>query len=607
MALTVADIERWNAGDVREVFHAATGRAQAAFDAADGLASLPAFASWGGEAAEAAKEAIGQTRRDLDAHGNEALVVANAARSAADNIERIKSELATLKADAEALDMEIDPVSNTVVAGPRFRGNAMALLLKQEQLQARLDTIVAEANLVDAALANAINMADGTTPIPPSLHANDPEVQQALSKPLPEDPKEFADLWDTLSKADKDLLYSRDHNIGNHPGTPAGDAEHPGSDYYNQLHLPGLLAEARAAQTQAEALRAQHPDWAGGQHLPNPRDARARNTYRAWKARYDEALTAAKYLPDLEKVDEAVTGHPDRTLMLLDTESGRQARAAIAVGDPDTATHVAVTTPGLNTTVREAIGGMADEATNVQQEAVHQLDLAGRGNEPVAAIAWIGYDPPQVAGTHELGAALSGGYEVSHDDVAQAGAHDLARFYDGITAAHHGPLDLTAIGHSYGSLTTGLALQEPGDHGVDNALFYGSPGIEATTPQQLGLQPGRVFTMETPDDPIQWVYDGPPIAHAAAPLLPPPLNNLAESALQTADLTGAGHFGPNPAANPNFTHLETGTVTLPDGHTLQGASGHSQYPRWDTANNQLYTTGYNIAAVIAGTTPIPQK
>src|SRR4051812_6107350 len=121
MTLTVLDIERWNAGDVREVFHAAISRAQAAQDAANGLATLPAFETWGGEAAEAAKDAIGQTRRDLDAHGNEAMAVANAARHAADEIERIKSELATLKADAESLGMEIDPVAGTVVPGPSVR------------------------------------------------------------------------------------------------------------------------------------------------------------------------------------------------------------------------------------------------------------------------------------------------------------------------------------------------------------------------------------------------------------------------------------------------------------------------------------------------------
>jgi hypothetical protein len=165
VTLTVADIERWDAGDVREVFHAASSRAQANFDASNGLATLQAFQSWGGEAAEAAKQAIGQTREDLDANGNEALTVAVAARSAADNIERIKSELATLKADAEALGMEIDPTSDTVVPGPKVR-NPIEAELKQAQLQPRLDKIVTEANVVDMALANAINMAGGKTPIP---------------------------------------------------------------------------------------------------------------------------------------------------------------------------------------------------------------------------------------------------------------------------------------------------------------------------------------------------------------------------------------------------------------------------------------------------------
>ena len=110
--------------------------------------------------------------------------------------------------------------------------------------------------------------------------------------------------------------------------------------------------------------------------------------------------------------------------------------------------------------------------------------------------------------------------------------------------------------------------------------------------------------METPDDPIQMVYDAAPLAHAAAAALPPPFNALALGAL---DASGAGQFGPNPATNPNFTHLATGEVTTPDGRTLSAASGHSDYPRWDSAHSQLYTSGYNIAAVIAGTTPIPQK
>jgi hypothetical protein len=118
--------------------------------------------------------------------------------------------------------------------------------------------------------------------------------------------------------------------------------------------------------------------------------------------------------------------------------------------------------------------------------------------------------------------------------------------------------------------------------------------------------------METPDDPIQGVYDGPPIAHALAPALPPPFNILAEGALAGADASGAGQFGPNPATNPNFTHLATAPSVVPDGHggtlNLEGAHGHSDYPRFPDGGG-LRTTNYNIAAVLAGLgdQAVPQK
>ncbi|WP_233716860.1 alpha/beta hydrolase [Mycolicibacterium vinylchloridicum] len=602
MTLTVLDIERWNAGDVREVFHAAISRAQAAKDAADGLATLPAFATWGGEAAEAAKDAIGQTRKDLDAHGNEAQAVANAARHAADEIERIKAELATLKADAQSLGMEIDPVAGTVVPGPSVR-NPMEAELKEMQLQPRLDKIVADANLVDVALANAINMAGGKTPIPST--GPHPQIPD---RPPPDDPTQFADYWRSLSKEQKDYLYSQDHNIGNHPGMPAGDDQHPAADYYNKLNLADQLATSQAAASEADALRAQHPDWAAGQNIPAPNKPGAifdnRLKYEAWQRQLNDALGRAKYLPDLRAVDKAINDGPDRKLMLLDTTSGDQARAAIAIGNPDTADHVSVTTPGLNTTVHGAIDGMTNEARQLRQEALRQLqNVPGHEGDTVSTIAWIGYDAPQVPGFDDLKGSAEGGWEVSHDTVARAGAADLSKFYDGITAAHEGgPVHLTAVGHSYGSLTTGLALQEPGSHGVSDAIFYGSPGIEATTPSELGLQPGHVFTMETPDDPIQKVYDLPPWAHVAVETLPPPLRGFGESIMRTLDASGAGQFGPNPATNPNFVHLETGATTVPDGSgtmNLGAAHGHSDYPRFGDDGTPR-TTNYNIAAVIAG-------
>lgn len=166
MTLTVAEIERWDPEAIREVFHAATARGNIAVGASTGLAALPVFQTWGGEAAESAKESIGQTRRDLDAHGQEAFAVASAANAAADGVERVRSDLSKLKVDAHSLGMEIDPATNAVVPAPGSRMAPQEVLLKEMQLQPRLDTIIADANLVDANLARAIDMADGSVPIP---------------------------------------------------------------------------------------------------------------------------------------------------------------------------------------------------------------------------------------------------------------------------------------------------------------------------------------------------------------------------------------------------------------------------------------------------------
>jgi hypothetical protein len=535
MTLSVDDIEVWDADDVREVARAARTRAEAAFDAADGLSALPVLGSWEGEAARVAREALQRTCRDLRSQGDQALAVAGGARRAADSIDGIQSDLAGLRAEVAALGLEIDPSANRIIPAPGrspFVGDVV-------ELQSRLDSIVEQANSVDAALAAAIHLADGSFTLTPT-HGPDPGVLDALAGRLPDEPKAFHDMWRKLSVAERDSLYSRDHAIGNHPGMPTGDELQPGSDHYNRLHLADELAAARAS------------------HAGN--------------------------LPDLEAVTASLDGaredRADARLMLLDLTSGERVHAAIAIGDPDTATHVSVTTPGLNTTVRGDMTTMTAHAVNLQRETRRQVREAGKPRETAAAIAWIGYDAPQIPGLGEFplipGMPLSinpldvvrselGGYQVSHDDVAKAAAVNLA----GIQAARDGsPAHLTAIGHSYGSLTTGLAMQVPGDHGVSDAIFYGSPGIEAATPAQLNLAPGHVFAMETPDDPIDYVYQAPPLLRAVAAATPFPFDVL----VGALDLSGTGEFGPNPATNPNFVRLETGPSVVVDGPSGAGAA-----------------------------------
>lgn len=518
--------------------------------------------------------------------------------------------IAALEKQLHAVDEQMDAADRLMATDPAMAQNVFKVAkgLAVEFVQHAGEEVKASRTTYTDVLAEAskvlkANGAPASADVPAETR---PEVLSALDGHLPTDPAQFAQLWNELTPAERDLLYSKNSAIGNSNGMPAVDRDH-----YNRQTLSTELSAAQAAQARLDMLRAQHPDWANGA-FPASRVPGALTGYREWKDQWDAAQNAVKYLPDLKAVSDAVSADPNRKLMVLDTHTGKQARAAIAVGDPDTATHVSVSAPGLNTTVHGGIRDMVSEATNMRSEALRQLhSTPGHGQDTVSAIAWIGYDPPQVPGWDQPGASAAGLWGVSHDDIAKAGARDLAGFYDGIQAAHQGGrADLTAIGHSYGSLTTGLALQEPGDHGVSRALFYGSPGIEATTPQQLHLQPGQVFAMETPDDPIDKVYTVPPAAHVLAPFLPGPLSGAAELLLGAADLSGAGQFGPNPATNPNFTHLATGAATVPDGRggalNLAEAHGHSDYPRAADGGG-LRTTNFNIAAVVAGLKPVEQN
>lgn len=168
MTLSVADIERWDAGAVRQIFHVAAARADATFDMSRELSTLKVFDSWGGAAAEAAGHAFAQTRQDLDAHGREALAVANAANKAAGDIEQVQADLRQLKVEAEGHGLEVDPASNRIVPMLHSTHGRREMQAAIPGLQAKLDGIVAHGNAVDQELAGAINMADGDRPIPTS-------------------------------------------------------------------------------------------------------------------------------------------------------------------------------------------------------------------------------------------------------------------------------------------------------------------------------------------------------------------------------------------------------------------------------------------------------
>jgi hypothetical protein len=362
-----------------------------------------------------------------------------------------------------------------------------------------------------------------------------PVVSDIISgtTPLPSDPAQLNEMWSTLTPADKDALFAHDNYIGNRDGLPVVDRDH-----YNRIKLDDELARAEACDP-----------------------------------------TVSNRLVDLQAVRDTIEKDPNRMLMLLDTQSGAQTHAAVAVGNPDTADHVSVTTPGLNTTVGGAIGAMTAEGTLMQSTAEAQLDtIPGHEGETVSTIAWIGYDAPQLDKDDYFSEeSIAGAIQVAQPWNAQAAAPDLSQFYQGIDASNHdGDPHLTAVGHSYGSFTTGLALQETPEGIVDDVMVYGSPGLGTghdlvdSSLDTLNIAPGHAYEMTAHDDPV---------AHM-------------------------NRFGWSPGYMSEFTHLDTDATTTADGVTRQGASGHSDYPR-SGDNNELRTSGYNTAVVIAGLADVP--
>ena len=266
---------------------------------------------------------------------------------------------------------------------------------------------------------------------------------------------------------------------------------------------------------------------------------------------------------------EAWRRRPNTYLIGLDT-SDPDTKAIVSVGNPDEADHVSVTVPGMGSQedAGSTIESMVDEAALTQTLAEGELDLApgNRGAEAVATVAWLGYDTPP-------GLAQAGS-----DARAHGAAPVLSNYLESVdvTSTQSKDPHLTLVGHSYGSVVSGMALNDGANAVVDDYVAYGSPGFYAMDEADLGMAQGHVFVMQTPDDPIQLLDKADP-------------------------LPGLGWRGGDPA-DGSFVQLSTGATTTPDGVVREAASGHSDYPRPVSVNGTdvLRTTGYNTAVVIAG-------
>lgn len=519
VTLSVADIERWDPEAVREVFHAASARSGASTEAARASEQLPAFQTWGGVAADAARDAIHKTRMDLDAHAQEALAVAQAAQKAAQDIEKVKIELRNLKDDALSAGLDIDPATSTVVKGPGFKGTPAELATKIADLQTRLNAILTEANGVDAELAVAINMADGKLPIPAAPLTPPPPPESTR----PEDVKKW---WDSLTPEQQQAeIRDNPPYLGNLNGIPV-----EARDQANQIAMRNDIENIQEAASR-HGVSAQDVLNDPFRYGCTPDDA----------TRYTNAVKVEQAL----ETDSNRTGAPTFLQVYQPTRFDGQGRAAIAIGNPDKSANTTVVVPGTSHSVTEGWLS-ADDATNLFNEASR-----ADPTHATSVVAWMGYNAPDSLTDPQVG----------QTSLAHEGGALLAADVNGLNATHGpGSSHMTVIGHSYGSTTVADAAAGYGMH-TNDAVLIGCPGTDmARNAGDFHLAPGgHVFVGAASTDPITQLGAIPQVH------VPGTGVNLALGADPSLDGFGSTRFKaevPGLTLNDHSHYYERGTESL---------------------------------------------
>ncbi|MFJ4825422.1 alpha/beta hydrolase [Streptomyces bacillaris] len=268
------------------------------------------------------------------------------------------------------------------------------------------------------------------------------------------------------------------------------------------------------------------------------------------------------------------SSHPPMFLLGIGDEGN--GRAIVSYGNPDTSRHVAAYVPGLGTKLD---GEFVDDT---MKRALDTAKGARRVDPSSASIIWLGYDAPQ-------------NVDVMSKGDAQRGAPAYNEFMAGISVTNeNADPHMTAIGHSYGSLTVGTAAKQSGGiPGVDDVILLGSPGVDAQKATELGVGKGRVFVGAADNDPVThlpskgeaalgWALGGPAGVRVGRDLFDVGNDDL--------------YFGKDPAS----AAFGAQRFEVDDGPRMVLEAGlfkaHSQY--FDPERDQGSAT--NIANIVAG-------
>ncbi|MFF0427471.1 alpha/beta hydrolase [Streptomyces sp. NPDC004520] len=295
----------------------------------------------------------------------------------------------------------------------------------------------------------------------------------------------------------------------------------------------------------------------------------------------DDAQTK---LDALRMIQDKLNKPSDPPMFLLGIGDEGNGRAIVSYGNPDTSRNVSAYVPGLGTKLNDEF---VDDTMKRAQDTARG---ARRFDPSSASIVWLGYDAPQDV-------------DVMSKGDAQRGAPAYNRFMAGLSATNqNADPHVTAIGHSYGSLTVGTAAKQSGGiPGVDDVILLGSPGVDAQKAEELGVGRDHVFVGAADNDPVTHLpsKDEAALGWALGGALGGPLGGPL-GVLPARDLFDIGnddvYFGKDPASEAFGAHrfkVDDGPRMIMDGGKFDA---HSQYftPELDPESAN------NISRIVAG-------
>ncbi|WP_331445753.1 alpha/beta hydrolase [Streptomyces xanthochromogenes] len=437
----------------------------------------PLGQDWQGLSAESAADRLARMQRDLYVAQQELDAVGTVLRAAGEDFATQQGRLKDALDDATAAGYKVG--DDGTVTAPAVDGAGMtpgdAAAMHRDQasrVSEYADRVAGALNAAEAAdkeysaaiklftdAANRCAKGDWSIQYVELATATDINRELLAELGMPDKkaaPDAVRAWWAELSPTlQAQLIHDYPQQIGNRDGIPSADR-----DKANRAYLPVLLADLEN-------------DYSG--------------------ASGEAAATLKDKIDGVKGIEEQLGKEREPRPYLLGLGADGNGRVILSYGNPDTSKNVSAYVPGLNTKLSGHFAASdVDRAWNVAT-AANRSDPSSS----TASIVWLGYDAPQLDGISWSAT------DVTSEDDAKAGAPAYNNFLHGIRATHEdGSPHVTAIGHSYGSLTVGEASQQPGGLPADDVVLVGSPGVGVDRASDLGVGADHVYVGSAANDQV---------------------------------------------------------------------------------------------------------